>query len=636
MRESETLSSTGKNPSSVEVESARPATLTSIRAGFELSSVRCDVEGRLDERIRGDEDLLQRIRRTAEDLQDRRVQGRLELVTDAYRVDEAITPKLYRLGTVLARALRLVQPLDIFVRPAQEVNAECRPSRKGKRLVMCLYSGLVSSFSSQELLFVMGHEVGHAILKHTDIPHIRFENPNFSPLEVVRFRALERAHEISCDRFGLLACQDVRVASTALFKLASGLNERWISFDETAYSRHFDELSSMSEFVDLEDASRTHPLIPLRVKALVAFSKSEAFANAFGKTNWSIPTADMERMVETMLSVLDPDVSDLEGTDTREAANQFVIDGALMVIAADGEVAAEEVKWLEQLLSKQLSGEALARDVFNPDFQRKVSDQLDSNAEILRKKLSEVGRAKLLPMLLDVARTAGGMVESERDAFEKLRELLNVTQEVANLVLTGATDDSSDETESEEEGNAERPDGQPAGTAPAAANDGDPLEAIVQTANLPNKALVAAKAKCEEIRSHNLPLGIGARALVGWAIEASRAGGVLSDAQGKKLAVAAIRICRDVQARSGVTHKARPNAADKLVKQYGIIALFSRNETVFLGAEDRQFVVLSISKTKGTLVIAPADDLDAAQEVDPHEVRKDSQHGDWPAELNDV
>ena len=111
MRESETLSSTGKNPSSVEVESARPATLTSIRAGFELSSVRCDVEGRLDERIRGDEDLLQRIRRTAEDLQDRRVQGRLELVTDAYRVDEAITPKLYRLGTVLARALRLVQPL---------------------------------------------------------------------------------------------------------------------------------------------------------------------------------------------------------------------------------------------------------------------------------------------------------------------------------------------------------------------------------------------------------------------------------------------------------------------------------------------------------------------------------------------
>ena len=112
MRESETLSSTGKNPSSVEVESARPATLTSIRAGFELSSVRCDVEGRLDERIRGDEDLLQRIRRTAEDLQDRRVQGRLELVTDAYRVDEAITPKLYRLGTVLARALRLVQPLE--------------------------------------------------------------------------------------------------------------------------------------------------------------------------------------------------------------------------------------------------------------------------------------------------------------------------------------------------------------------------------------------------------------------------------------------------------------------------------------------------------------------------------------------
>lgn len=139
---------------------------------------------------------------------------------------------------------------------------------------------------------------------------------------------------------------------------------------------------------------------------------------------------------------------------------------------------------------------------------------------------------------------------------------------------------------------------------------------------------------CDEIRSRNFPLGIGARTLVTWAIGASGDGGPLSDAQGKKLAVAAIRICRDVQTQNGATFKPRPNAADKLVKQYGIVALFSRNETIFVGADDRPYVVLSVSRSKGTLVIAPADDLETTQEVDPHVLRKDALHGDWPAEFS--
>lgn len=633
MQEGETLYSTFKSPASVEAEAARPAMLTSIRAGFDLSSVRCGVEIQLNEGIRKDTDLLERIQGLAKEREAACFQGRLELMTDAYRVDEAITPKLFRLGTVLSRALRLVHPLDMFVKQSHDLNAYCLPSRKGNRLVMCLYSGLVSSLSSQELLFVMGHEVGHAILKHGGTLGIAFDNPHFSPLEVVRVRALERSHEISCDRFGLLACQDVRVASTALFKLVSGLGERWISFDETAYSRHFDELSSMSEFVDIEDASRTHPLIPLRVKALIAFSKSEAFANAFGKTNWTVPTAEMEHGVETMLSVLDPDVSELEGKDTQEAANQFLMDGTLFVIGADGVIAPDEIAWLEARTSEKWSGEELARDLSSTEFRLKLNERLESNGAILRNKLSELGRARLLHVLCEVALTAGGLLNTEFDALNELRGWLKISVEMAESVLSTAKTES---LEGADDDNAEQQDDQPAGISPVAPNDGDPWEAILQTANLPYKALVAAKATCEEIRSHNLPLGIGARALVGWAIGASRAGGVLSDAQGKKLAVAAIRICRDVQARSGVTHKARPNAPDKLVKQYGIIALFSRNETVFLGEEDRQYVVLSISRAKGTLVIAPADDLDAAQEVDPHEVRKDSQHGDWPAELTDV
>ena len=124
-------------------------------------------------------------------------------MTDGYRVDEAITPKLHRLGQLLTRVLRLPQPLDLFIWASEEKNAYCLPSRKGNRLIMCLYSGLVASLSSQELLFIMGHEVGHALLNHGQTLGVAFDNPDFSPVEVVRLRALDRAQEVSCDRFGL-------------------------------------------------------------------------------------------------------------------------------------------------------------------------------------------------------------------------------------------------------------------------------------------------------------------------------------------------------------------------------------------------------------------------------------------------
>jgi len=469
---------------------------------------------------------------------------------------------------------------------------------------------------------VMGHEVGHALLKHGETLGIGFENPRFSPLEVVRVRALERAHEISCDRFGLLACQDVRVASTALFKIASGLSERWISFDETAYSRHFDDLSAMSELIDIEDASRTHPLTPLRVKALIAFSKSEAYAKAFGRTEWTLPTDEMERRIETMLSVLDPDVSELEGEDEQDAANRFLFDGALMVIGADGVVAPEEVEWLHGHFTDNTSGEVLARDLATPEFQQELQQRLEANAAILRNKLSEVGRAHLLHIMCDVALSAGGIPESEFDALNHLRELLKISVDMAQAVLQSAKSEFDEEPEQDGGKQSE-------GAAPPA----DPLEAILQQANLPYKALTAANEMCDDIRSHQMPLGVAAKTLVSWAIGASRDGGQITEAQGKKIAVAAIRVCRDMQDHSGGISKRGINPAEKLIKKYGVVTLFRRNETVYQNQEDRPYVVLSVSKVKGSVVIAPVDNLADTTEVDVRQLRKDPVNGDWPVEL---
>ncbi len=158
----------------------------------------------------------------------------------------------------------------------------------------------------------------------------------------------------------------------------------------------------------------------------------------------------------------------------------------------------------------------------------------------------------------------------------------------------------------------------------------------MQQAKLPVRALTEAKAISEQIRAHQPPLGVGVRSLVSWAIGASRPGGPLTEAQGKKLAIAAVRVCRDLQDQAGTERKARGTPLDKLIREYGVVALFNRNETVRLAEDDRPYIVLSVSRAKGSIVVAPVDNLQETFDVDPRELRKDPVEGIWPAELMDL
>lgn len=491
---------------------------------------------------------------------------------------------------------------------------------------MCLHSGLIASLSSQELLFVMGHEVGHALLKHGETLGIDFDNPYFSPLEVLRIRALERAQEISCDRIGLLACQDVRVASSALFKANCGLTDKWLSFDETAYSRHFDELSSMAEFIDLADASETHPIMPLRVKALIAFAKSELYAKAFAKSSWNLASRDLELRVDNMLSVLTPDLSELESGKEKEALNQFLIDGALLVIAADGVVDPQEVAWLKRLTNDEWSREELTADLSRPEFRQQLEQRLNACAEVLRFKLPELKRARLFHAMCEVAQSAGGILDVEGNVLNELRQRLGIRLEIASDALQAAqeaSDESGDEGNSQDEG--------PAG-GDAFAN---PLAAILDRANLSAAALPQVVATLRELRSRDLPFPEAVRTLISWTITAARPKGALTAAQGKKLAVSAIKVCRELQEDSGSGHKSKATPADKKIQEFGLVSLFQKGETVTRGDSNEPYVVVSVSPSKGIVFIAPANDVLAIEKIEPYELWKDPSEGAWPPELAD-
>jgi len=115
----------------------------------------------------------------------------------------------------------------------------------------------------EELDFVIGHEFGHFLFEHHAYP-----TPQEAGNEL-RYLELRRASEISADRIGLVACEDIEVALRAILKVASGLDESNLEIDVAAYLRQVRDLQ-----IGIGDESllySSHPPFPLRARALLRF-----------------------------------------------------------------------------------------------------------------------------------------------------------------------------------------------------------------------------------------------------------------------------------------------------------------------------------------------------------------------------
>lgn len=164
--------------------------------------------------------------------------------------------------------------------------------------VIFLYSGIVDAFSPEELLFVIGHEVGHIKSGHV----LYYQVAEFLPaiVEVLGGITLgigdllsaglqaallrwQRTSELTADRAGLLACQDADVALRALMKLA-GLPAKYYpainTEDFTRQAREFeamdaDKLTLVAKW--LSSMGSTHPWTVMRAQHLLKWIDSGGY-----------------------------------------------------------------------------------------------------------------------------------------------------------------------------------------------------------------------------------------------------------------------------------------------------------------------------------------------------------------------
>jgi len=193
----------------------------------------------------------------------------MSLLSDSLMVTSSITPSIASVIESVVKRLNLQEvSIEAYIYSDSEMNARCFFIHN--KIIIILTSELVNKMTKAELSFVIGHEIGHYIFGH-----LKYSVPNEvnSKLLEMKMNKLAQAHEISADRLGLICSGSVESSVKAIVKIVSGLDDTFISSSLHVYLHQVQSLN----FDILSHGNYSHPIFPIRARALVLFSMSDIY-----------------------------------------------------------------------------------------------------------------------------------------------------------------------------------------------------------------------------------------------------------------------------------------------------------------------------------------------------------------------
>jgi hypothetical protein len=394
------------------------------------TDIRCDNDLKLFGQLLERQEVQQANERIAVLKEEGQLGVRRRLLATSVRLSRGMARSVHKISDKCIERLGIDIPLELYVYPSPHYNAACIAPEAGQLFIM-FSSSLLEAFVGRELSFVVGHELGHHLYRHHEIP-VAFilqgpERPD--PRLVLDLFAWSRYAEISADRAGAHCSGDPRAIAAALFKLASGLSGKTISFDLDEFLSQLDEMQAApdapSRGADREDWFSTHPFSPMRVKALQLFHESE-FAVAGGT-----PAESLELAVQKLMMLMEP--SYLDGhTDAAEAMRRLLFAAAMIVAHASGSMTEAEIAVFEQFFGK-------GSFVGSIDI-KKLREELSNRIEQAREKASLSQRMQVLRDLCLMARAEKSPTAAARKLLADVAEKLEVRRQFIDETLCGRLD----------------------------------------------------------------------------------------------------------------------------------------------------------------------------------------------------
>ncbi|RVU31109.1 M48 family metallopeptidase [Neptunomonas marina] len=354
---------------------------------------------------------------------------RRRLLSTSVRLSPVMAPSLSRIAQDCAEKLGVTIPIELYAYSSPHFNAACVKPEEGRLFIM-FSSSLLDSFDEEELRFVMGHELGHFVYQHHDIPvgYLLKGKTSIPPDLALRLTSWSRYAEISADRAGAFCTQNLHAVARALFKLASGVTSTAVRFNLDDFLSQVDDMQITDEqsgsSASAEDWFSTHPFSPLRVKALQLFHHSELMMKG------GAAQMDLEMGVEGLMGLMEP--SYLESrTESALAMRHLLFAGALLVADADGGISPNEIAVFEQFFG---------RYKYREDFNlQKLKQELPKRAAQVVKHVTQPRRIQLIRDLCLMAKADGGVTHAEIVVLKEISHRL----EVPVLVVDTFINDSS-------------------------------------------------------------------------------------------------------------------------------------------------------------------------------------------------
>lgn len=352
--------------------------------------------------------------------------NRLRLLAGAVMVEPDLLPHLAVAVNRLQTECEVVGHVECYVFSSPEINAFVGQGRK--RTIVGLSSAAVNHLDADELMFVLGHEFGHAAFGHLDLCAGQLiEDPELGPPAKKRLRAWQRASEISADRAGLVMAGSLEPAARALFKVASGIVSSAIPESPERFA------SQWQRFVEevVREGGRefhhcSHPFPSLRMRAMCEFFQ------AFRVQDSAQALSGVDGNVDRMLATMDPGAS-LGPLGDPMFADLFFW-GGLYLVGGTAGLASEERDRLATVAPPGTDIDAVIESA-----QVNLGACRDRFREALQerqRRLNGMEIHKVLIGILYCAFSQGRLVREREELLFELAEMMGVQKQNCERVIS--------------------------------------------------------------------------------------------------------------------------------------------------------------------------------------------------------
>jgi len=363
---------------------------------------------------------------------------RENLLKHGIRLTGQLSPRIFRLHAEAMAALEVAGEAEIFCLPDRDMNAFAVLDIREERThsLIGITAGALEHLEDAEIRFILGHEMGHFLCGHNRLNAVFSmdeRNPSATvlpPFGESLFLRWRKKAEVSADRAGLLVCRDFHAAARSLLKVTFGLSEKNLNLEIDALVAQIDEISGSAEMI--EEAFASHPLLPIRLKALELFAGSaRAKRNGCDALPANLDDDALEDGVDRLVTL-----SRRSPTKPLDVAMMHVLAMAgVLVLGADADVSDEEVKLLVQQLHSIFTDEP--EDVIVTD-REEIERRLPEACRVIVEEGDDDAKQFLLSRMAEFALADGALMDREAEEIHKVAKMLEVPEKVAYAIIVGA------------------------------------------------------------------------------------------------------------------------------------------------------------------------------------------------------